>query len=327
MRPIRPNKLAYDLNSITQGHFYQGGATSAVDQKPVRLHYAACGTSTKPLMILLHGFPEFWQAYADVMPLLAGEFYVVAPDLRGFNLSDKPSAVESYKPALIVADICALAKHLGAETFTLVAHDWGGAIAWNLAAGFPSVLTQLVILNSPHPVTFASALANDAPQQAASQYMNWLRAEGSELRLEENNFERLAGFFQEMGGKAPNAWFQGQTKSAYIKAWSQPGAMKGNVNYYRVSPLYPPHGSDLGAKKLTLDETKFIVQVRTLVLWGDGDVALLPIVLEGLDRLVPGIQIVRWPDATHWLLHEHPRRCADAILAFTNANPAHCRAD
>jgi epoxide hydrolase 4 len=309
--------LPHDLAPITEGHFFEGGATSASNPVRVRLHYATCGDAAKPLMILLHGFPEFWRAYADLMPILAQQFYIVAPDLRGFNLSDKPTAVESYKPGLVVSDVLALAKHLGREKFTLVAHDWGGAIAWNLAASFPAVLHQLVILNSPHPVTFARALANDPPQQAASQYMNWLRAEGSEVPLADNGFERLIGFFHEMGGKTASAWFHGDTKQAYLNAWAQPGAMTGGVNYYRVSPLYPPTESDAGAKKLTLDETKFIVHVPTLLLWGDGDEALLPILLNGLDRFVPNMYIERWPDATHWLLHEHPQRCARAILAFT----------
>jgi epoxide hydrolase 4 len=308
MLPPSPNSHS---NSIQTGSFFDAGPRIVGGAETVRLHYSTCGDATKPLMILLHGFPEFWFAYEGVMPTLAEHFWVVAPDLRGFNLSDKPVEVESYKPALIMADVMALAKHLGRETFVLVAHDWGGAIAWNLAIAHPQAITKLVILNAPHPVPFAHALAWDKEQQAASEYMNWLRAPGSEVPLAENNFDRMMRF---LGTELP--WFVGATRQAYMKAWSQPSALTGGVNYYRASPLYPPTATDIGAQRLKLDPKKFIVTMPTKVIWGELDVALGLVLLNGLEELVPDLTLERWPDASHWLIHEHPQRCAKSILEF-----------
>jgi epoxide hydrolase 4 len=313
---------------IQDGQYFAGAALSAARSDKVKLHYAVAGTPNdevtgqeNPLMICLHGFPEFWRAYADVMPLLAQDFWVVAPDLRGFNLSDKPAEVESYKASLIIADVMALAAHLGRQSFVLVAHDWGGAIAWNLALAHPKAVKKLIILNAPHPVPFAKALAHNKAQQDASQYMNWLRAPGSEHVLAQNNCERLSGFFGQWGShNSPATWFSGATKNAYLAAWLQQGAINGGVNYYRASPLYPPvtvNGQlDIGAQRLTLDPQKFIIKVPTKVIWGDGDVALLPVLVEELPPLVDSLIIERWPDASHWLLHEHPERCAQSILAY-----------
>jgi epoxide hydrolase 4 len=299
---------------ISIGNFCEAGPRIVGSVETVKLHYVTCGDSSKPLLLLLHGFPEFWFAYEGVMPALANHYWVVAPDLRGFNLSDKPLEVESYKAALIMADVMALAKHLGRETFVLVAHDWGGAIAWNVAITHPQAITKLIIFNAPHPVPFAKALAWDADQQSASEYMNWLRKPGSEVPLAENNFERMMSF---LGSSLP--WFTGATKAAYIAAWSQPSALTGGVNYYRASPLYPPIGNDIGAQRLKLDPKKFIVTVPTKVIWGELDVALGKVLLEGLVDVVPNLEIERWPDATHWLIHEHPQRCVKSILAFARS--------
>jgi epoxide hydrolase 4 len=269
-------------------------------------------------MLLMHGFPEFWRAYEGVMQHLAQHFYVVAPDLRGFNLSDKPAPVESYKASLIIADMMALVEHLGAQRFVLVAHDWGGAIAWNMAIAYPERISKLVILNAPHPVPFAKALASDIAQQDASQYMNWLRTPGCETALAENGFERMSGFFEKMAAPGISSqWFSGATKIHYLQAWSQPGALTGGANYYRSSPLYPPTDKDIGAKRLNLDPQKFVVKVPTKIIWGEADVALLPALLDDIELLVPGVVLERWPEASHWLLHESPERCAASILAFT----------
>jgi epoxide hydrolase 4 len=307
-----PHKL--QAESIKTGNFFDAGPRAVGGSETVKLHYASCGDATKPLMILLHGFPEFWFAYAGVMPALSEHFWVVAPDLRGFNLSDKPLEVESYKAALIMADVMALAKHLGRETFVLVAHDWGGAIAWNLSLAHPQAITKLIIFNAPHPVPFAKALAWDKEQQRASEYMNWLRAPGSEVPLAENNYERVISF---LGTELP--WFTGATKQAYLAAWSQPHALTGGVNYYRASPLYPPTDNDIGAQRLKLDPKKFTVTVPTKVIWGERDVALGLVLLSELEDLVPNVVIERLPDATHWLIHEHPQRCVQSILDFAQA--------
>ena len=292
--------------AVTSGHFIR----VAPD---VRLHYASCGAPGAPLMVFLHGFPEFWYAWRALLPAFGDRFHAVAPDLRGYNLSDKPADVRAYRAPALVADIDALVRGLGHERCVLVAHDWGGAAAWSYAIAHPQRVARLVILNSPHPVLFARALAHDAGQQAASQYMNWLRRPGSEAVLARDDFTRLDEFFLRLGGAA---WFHGEVRDAYHAAWAQPGAIAGGVNYYRASPLYPPVGDDPGAARLALAEDDFVVRAKTLVIWGDGDTALLPVLLGGLDRLVPDLRIVRLADATHWLVHEQPQRIIREISGF-----------
>ncbi len=305
------DKLASEAG---EGNVILAGQTAEV-APGVRLHYASCGNPSKPLMLMLHGFPEFWGAWHEIMPAFCGRFHVVAPDLRGYNLSDKPQDVRAYRPSVLVADIVGLVQELGHERCILVAHDWGGAIAWSVAIAHPELIERLVILNAPHPVPFARALASDAAQQKASAYMNWLRAPGSEALLAENDFAQLAGFFLRSGGES---WFDSATRAAYHAAWSQAGALTGGVNWYRASPLYPPIGDDPGAGKLHLDPSVFIVRAPTLVIWGERDPALLPALLDGLAAVVPELRIERIPEATHWLVHEQPQRIVSEIRNFVD---------
>ena len=282
-------------------------------QSGVRLHYASCGDPSKPLLLLLHGFPEYWGAWRELMPAFADEYHVVAPDQRGYNLSDKPAQVRDYRPAVLVADLVGLMRALGHERCVLVGHDWGGAIAWAFASAHPEKVERLVILNAPHAVPFARALAGDAAQQQASRYMNWLRRPGSEELLAENGFARLERLLQNPDGAD---WFDPAARADYHAAWGQPGALAGNVAWYRASPLFPPTETEPGAAALALDPADFVVEVPTLVLWGERDIALLPVLLDGLEGLVPKMRLVRLPDASHWLVHEQPRRVIDEIRNF-----------
>jgi epoxide hydrolase 4 len=330
--------VAIDPSAIATGNFAQV-------QPGIRLHYASAGSPDQPLLLCLHGFPEFWMAWESVLPRFAERFHAVAPDLRGFNLSSCPPEVSSYRASELVRDIDGLATALIAQRprvrsdarsdgasdprsdgasnirsddasdtrFDLIGHDWGGALAWTYAIAHPERVRRLVILNAPHPVPFARMLADDPAQQAASRYMNWLRRPGSEGPLAEDDFARLDRFFLAMGGAR---WYHGETRTAYHRAWAQPGALTGGVNYYRASPLHPPTETDPGARRLALDPKAFTVRVPTLVVWGEGDLALLPGLLDGLDEVVPDLTIERLPEATHWLLHEQPARIASLISDF-----------
>ena len=155
----------------------------------VRLHYAHAGSG--PLIMFLHGFPEFWYCWKQQLEEFGSDHRAVAPDLRGYNLSDRPPDVKQYRARNLVEDIRQFARHFGDEPFVLVAHDWGGALAWGLAIAHPELLRKLVIINSPHPVPFARELAHSKAQQAASRYMNLLRSEKAERVLAEDNFARL----------------------------------------------------------------------------------------------------------------------------------------
>jgi pimeloyl-ACP methyl ester carboxylesterase len=277
----------------------------------VRLHYAHAGAG--PLVLFLHGFPEFWYCWKKQLEDLGRDHLAVAPDLRGFNLSDRPADPKQYKARVVVEDVRQLAEKLGRGKFVLVAHDWGGAVAWAYAMAHPQTLSKLVIVNSPHPVTFARELTHDKAQQDASQYMNLFRTDKAERVLSENNYERLAKMTLEAWGKG---MVDPAEKAAYLDAWAQPGALTGGLNYYRASPLYPPIGDDPGAKAVQLDPADFMVRVPTLVVWGMRDQALLPGNLDGLQVCVPDLRIERLPQASHWVMHEEPELLNRLIREF-----------
>jgi len=284
-----------------------------VDCNGVRLHCGAAGEAGRPLMLFLHGFPEFWAAWRKPMEYFAARGWLcVAPDLRGYNLSDKPEGVEAYKVKHLMADVLAVGAHYSKTPFVLVAHDWGGAVAWSVAIGQPQRLAKLVMINSPHPYLFWRELSNNPAQQKASEYMNLFRLPKAERVLSDNGYARLISAFM----KLSDAW-----RAELVAAWSQPGALTGGLNYYRASPLYPPAPGDAGATKLKLELKDFMVRVPTLVLWGERDTALLPGLLDGLGLCVPHLKIVRAPGATHWIVHERPDLVCSEIDAFVGKAP------
>lgn len=278
-----------------------------------RLHVAQAGAG--PAMLFLHGFPEYWQMWERLMAHFAPRFRTIAPDQRGFNLSFKPPAVRDYRAKHLVADIIDLAAALGHERFVLVAHDWGGAIAWNASAWFPERVEKLVILNAPHPVTFARELRDNPAQLEASRYMTLLRSDKAERVMSEDGFRRLeamtAGQWRDNGGPTDAATLRG-----YRDAWGQPGALTGMLNWYRASPLHPP---EAGAPLPDMDPDRFRVRVPTLVIWGERDTALLPGILDGLDRHVDNLRIERIPEASHWVVHERSERVIALIDEFVAA--------
>ena len=283
-----------------------------VDCGGVKLHCAVAGEmrgdAGRPLMLFLHGFPEFWAAWRGPMQHFAARGWLcVAPDLRGYNLSDKPSEVEAYRAKHLVNDVLALGAHYSKNEFVLVAHDWGGAVAWGVAIGHPRRLQKLVMINSPHPYLFWRELSNNPAQQKASEYMNVFRLPKAERVLSDNGYARLLAAFAHLSP----AW-----RAELVQAWSQPGALTGGLNYYRASPMYPATAGDPGAAKLRLEAKDFMVRVPTLVLWGERDTALLPGLLDGLDACVPDLKVVRAPDASHWIVHEKPDPVCGEIEKF-----------
>lgn len=278
-----------------------------------RLHYASAGERRRPLMLFLHGFPEFWLAWQAQLEEFGQDYFAVAPDLRGFNLSDMPGDVASYKPKFIAQDIELLVASLGYERCAMVAHDWGGAIAWNIAISNPALIERLIIINATHPWLFAQALVHDPAQQAASAYMNWLRAPGSELALAKENFRVMEQLFVGMG-QPMTSWFDETLRAQYHASWAR--GLTGGVNYYRASPMHPPTDTDPGAARLKLDPADFHCTVPVRVIWGELDRALLPVLLDGLENLVDDLRIERLPDATHWVIHEQPQRVNALIRRF-----------
>ena len=279
----------------------------------MRLHYASAGQRGRPLLIFLHGFPEFWYAWHAQLQTFGEAYFAVAPDLRGFNLSDMPGNVADYRPKLIQQDIEQLIAHLGYQHCVMVAHDWGGAIAWNIAISNPQLLERLIIINATHPYPFAKGLASDPVQQQASAYMNWLRASGTEEALAKDNFRVMEQLMLGMGRPADH-WFDAAMRERYHACWSQ--GLAGGVNYYRATPMHPPTDTDPGAAKLELDPALFRCHVPVRIIWGMQDKALLPSLLDDLPSLVDDLVIERISDASHWVVHEQPQRINQLIERF-----------
>ncbi len=280
----------------------------------IRLHYASAGQAGAPLVLFLHGFPEFWGAWQDQLGEFGDDYFAVAPDLRGFNLSDQPADADQYLIQHIVEDLRLLVAQLGYKKFVLVAHDWGGAVAWNFANALPELLERLIIINSPHPYLFAQALVHDPLQRAASDYMNWLRAAGSETALEKNDFALTEGFFSRKGQPA---WYSPATREQYHACWTH--GLLGGVNYYRASPLHPPTPEDPAPALLTIRKEDFRVRVPTMVIWGEQDQALPTSLLDGLEELVDQVRIERIPEGSHWVVHEQPARINQLLRQFLTA--------
>jgi epoxide hydrolase 4 len=279
----------------------------------IKLHYAQAGRGK--LILFLHGFPEFWYAWKDQLAEFGKDHLAVAPDQRGYNLSDKPEGVDAYAASNLVADIRALAAHLnGGKPFVLVGHDWGGAIAWTFAMRHPELVERLVIINAPHPGVFDRELAHNPAQQQASQYMLLFRSPGAEQTLSANNYGALVnGVLGELkqSGKVTEA-----DLAAYREAWSQPGALTGGLNWYRASRVGPPVDGQRESLVAAVGAGTLKVTVPTLVIWGEKDSALLTGNLVGLEEYVPRLTIKRIPDGSHWVVHEHPQLVNRLIREF-----------
>ena len=280
----------------------------------VTLNVAIKGPDGAPPVILLHGFPESHRTWREIAPRLRKNFRLVMPDQRGFAGSDRPQEVEAYEADKLVDDIFALAEAIGLESFALVGHDWGGAIAWAAALRNDPRLTRLAIVNAPHPVIFQKSLIEDAEQRAASQYISAFRSPKFEKAVETMGYEAL--FEKSFSRHVDLATIAAEEREQYIAEWSQPGALTAMLNWYRASKVKVPPPS------MTLPLPQWVlrafakVEVPTLVIWGMQDVALLPVQLDGLDRLVTDLQIVRLPNAGHFAPWQTPDELAKALAPF-----------
>jgi pimeloyl-ACP methyl ester carboxylesterase len=280
------------------------------DVNNIRLHYVTTGKGK--LIMFLHGFPEFWYEWKNQLAEFGRDYQAVAPDMRGYNLSSKPVEVEQYRMKYLINDVRALAEHLGYKKFILVAHDWGGGVAWPFAMRHPEYLEKLIIINAVHPVIFMRELRDNPAQRKASQYILVYRTPKAEKILSRSNYALPASNLLEDGLK--RGYFTEEDRKAYIEAWSQPGALTGGLNYYRAAHL----GSFTGESddSLSADPALFTVVVPTLVIWGEKDKWLLTENLEGLERYVPNLTIKRIPDGSHWVIHEKPGLVNSYIREF-----------
>ena len=280
----------------------------------VSLNVGFAGPEDAPAVILLHGFPESHRTWREVTPRLEDSFRLIMPDQRGFAGSDRPLDVAEYETNMLIGDIFALADTLGLESFALVGHDWGGAIAWPAALRNDPRLTKLAIINAPHPVIFQKSLIDDADQRAASQYINWFRMPAAENVIEAMGYD---AFFQKtFAGHVDLAKVPEAEKQQYLAEWSQAGGMTSMLNWYRATKLVvPPTGVTVPVPDWLLRAFPTI-KVPTLVIWGMKDPALLPLQLEGLDELVDDLRIVQLPDAGHFAPWEAGEQVAAALRDF-----------
>lgn len=268
----------------------------------IRMHYVTQGSG--PLIVLLHGFPEFWYSWRHQIPFLAEHGYTaVAPDLRGYNDTDKPRT--GYDVATLVRDIEGLIKGLGQERAIIVGHDWGGVLAWVFAARYPQMTERLIIMNAPHPLAFLRELRT-LRQLRKSWYVfffqiPWL----PEYRLLRNNADDIGRMLR--GAAVQKAVFPREVTAKFQEAMSKPGAMTAALNYYRQALRRLPSARASG---------EFHVSAPTLLIWGEQDIALGIELTTGLERWVDDISLQRIPDSGHWVQQEQPDKVNQLMLNF-----------
>lgn len=269
----------------------------------VSLHYVEAGSG--PLVILLHGFPEFWYSWRHQIPALAqAGFHVIAPDLRGYNESDKPRGVRPYRIDALLADVLGLIEQAGAEKAIVAGHDWGGGIAWMLAMAHPERVERLIILNAPHPAAFRRELKRPG-QLLRSSYMLFFQLPWLPERV---IAFRNHALLERMLRRQPVhvGAFSRRDIQRYKDALSRPGALTAALNYYRALIRYP---GDMG-KRLRP------VPMPTLLIWGEKDPYLNLRLTEGLEPWAPQLQVARIADASHWVQNDSPERVNALMTSF-----------
>lgn len=286
----------------------------------ITLSCRVAGPVGAPVLVFLHGFPEAAFVWDELLAHFGQRYRCIAPNLRGFADSSAPDQVEAYRVKHLMADLLALIKITspGQPLAALVAHDWGGAVAWSFAVQHADAIQRLVIINSPHPATFLRELQHSAAQQASSSYMNFLCRPDAQKLLMENDYARLWPFFTNMAAtmatQPADSWLTEAVKDQYRTVWNQ--GLNGALNYYRASPLKPPLSPTDAVMQLTFTPEFVTVNLPTLVIWGEADTALPPALLDGLEPFVPQMHLVRVSGASHWIVHEQPSLVAAEIEQF-----------
>jgi pimeloyl-ACP methyl ester carboxylesterase len=266
------------------------------DSNGVKIHYAALGDKKNPLIVMIHGFPDFWYSWREQMEALSKDYYVVAIDQRGYNLSDKPKGVENYDMKLLVGDVAAVIKHLGREKAIIVGHDWGGAVAWTMAIHTPQLVEKLIILNLPHLRGLSRELANNPQQQKNSEYARRFQQPDAHTRL---TAEQLVFWV-----KDPEA------KKRYIEAFKR-SDFEAMLNYYKRNYPREPYKED----------TSPVIKVKApvLMIHGLDDWALLPGALNNTwEWLEKDLTLVTIPGAGHFVQQDASEMVNRTIRMWLN---------
>ncbi|HEX8719486.1 MAG TPA: alpha/beta hydrolase [Pyrinomonadaceae bacterium] len=274
----------------------------------VRLHYAECGGGER-LVVLLHGFPECWYSWRKQMPVLGRRYRVVAPDMRGYNLSDKPERVEDYRMSRLVDDVTGLIRHFGAREAAVVGHDWGGAVAWAVAQHYPDYVWKLASLQVPPPAVWARNMTFQ--QLLRSWYMLFFQLPAvPEWWIRRGDFAGLPEVFRTTSRPGT---FSDEDIEVYKSALREPGALTAAVNYYRAN-LFSLFGRRLGDREIRRHER---VRVPTLFVYGERDFAILPETVKGVaDYVDAPYTELRLGRSNHWVQQESPAEVNAALLSF-----------
>jgi len=269
----------------------------------ISLHAIAAGPPEGPVVVLLHGFPEFWYGWhRQIEPLAAAGFRVIAPDQRGYNLSSKPAGVAAYALTELVSDVIAIADQLRQEKIFLAGHDWGAAVAWSAALLHPQRIAKLVVLNVPHPSVMRKFLSTRPRQLLRSWYMFFFQLPWLPEALF-SAFNYRIGVRSLLRSSRPGT-FSAEDLTQYRAAWSQPGALTATINWYRA---------------LFRFRTKFpdrTVHVPTRILWGERDAFLLAEMAQESLRYCASAELFTFANASHWLQHEEPARVSELLIDF-----------
>nr|WP_241431914.1 alpha/beta hydrolase [Natrialba chahannaoensis] len=288
--------------------------SSTRELSTVRLHVVTGGDESGPLVVLLHGFPEFWYGWRHQLePLLEAGYRVVVPDQRGYNRSEKPEGVGAYRLRYLTRDIVDQIEAAGRERAHVVGHDWGGIVAWDLATRYPDLVDRLAVINAPHPAVFQRVLRSSIEQQARSWYaflfqLPWL----PERLLGANEYERLERALTET---AQTGTFPEPDRALYRRAWQQPGSLTGMLNWYRASGRYPL--IRLGPSMPAADDDQ--LQTPTLLIWGDEDVALTTELAQRSISQCAQRRFVQVSGASHWAQHEASALVSEELLAHLSS--------
>jgi epoxide hydrolase 4 len=271
----------------------------------VRLHYAEAGKG--PLVVLLHGFPEFWYSWRHQITALAqAGYHVVAPDMRGYNLSSKPSGWREYDAESLAGDIAGLIRHLGVENAYVAGHDWGAAVAYFTAMEHPDVVKRLAILNVPHPARMIESFRTWR-QLRKSWYMFFFQLPVIPERLLAAS--GCVAAKRALRAESPDA-FSDADVERYVEAWSQPGALTTMINYYRAALRRSPRSALARLRR---------IDVPVLVIWGERDSVLGSELAEPEAKWVSDVRVERIPQATHWVQHDAPERVNELLTGFFGA--------
>ncbi len=271
----------------------------------INLHYVTAGEG--PLVILLHGFPEFWYGWKNQIPALAKKYKVVAVDLRGYNESDKPKGVKHYASKTIALDIKELIFSLNEKKAHIIGHDWGGGIAWTLAQHYPECVDKLIVLNCPLPQILLKHFFSNFSQLKKSWYMFFFQLPGLPERYIGKD---LKAFFKRgLRGWAHNkSAFTNEDIDEYVKAFQRPGAITGALNYYRAA-----FRAGLNAESRKINP----IQSDTLLIWGEDDQALGKELTYDMEKYFKGnFRIQYISNCSHWVQHEYPELVNQSILDF-----------